>query len=82
VLGDVGRRVAEIRRELGWTQAVLAEHLGVTVNYVKNVEAGKENLTVRSLVRVANLVGVDVSALFEAPASRLARRPGRPKRTA
>jgi len=79
VLGDIGRRVAEIRREHGWTQSDLAERADVGLNYVKLIEAGRENLTVRSLVRLAALLSVELEALLLPPASRPPRRPGRPR---
>jgi transcriptional regulator with XRE-family HTH domain len=82
ILGDIGRRVAEIRREHSWTQAQCAELLGVSVNYVKSVEAGAENLTIRSLVRWAELLGVELEDLLSPPRSRAARRPGRPRKLA
>ena len=77
VIADVGRRIAEQRRARGWTQEVLAEGLGVSLKYVQRIEAGRENLTLRSLVRVAQLLSVEAAALLEAPRSRGVAR-GRP----
>lgn|SRR5579872_1409049 len=51
---DVGRRIAELRRERGWTQEHLAERLGLQANNLQRIELGMQNLTVRSLVRLAN----------------------------
>jgi transcriptional regulator with XRE-family HTH domain len=79
VRGDVGRIVAELRRARGLTQERLAEELRVTLKYLQRVEAGKENLTIGSLVKIANRLRVKVKALFEEPASRHIRR-GRPPR--
>ena len=77
VAKDVGRRVAEIRAERGLTQERLAEALNVSPKYVQRIEAGRENLTIESLVRIANHLRVKVGALFERPATRVVR-PGRP----
>ena len=79
VLRGVGRRAAELRRAKALTQEQLAEKLRLTVQYLQRVEAGKENLTVRSLVRLAKLLGVHVRELFAPPSSRKAP-PGRPRR--
>ena len=77
----VGRRVAERRRAMELTQEVLAEHLEVTVKYLQRLEAGRENLSVRSMVTLANALGVAPSSLLRPPI-RLARpRPGRPRST-
>lgn len=55
---SVGRRVAEVRAGRGITQEKLAEQMEVTVRYLQRIEAGEEKLTLRSLVTLANLLGV------------------------
>jgi transcriptional regulator with XRE-family HTH domain len=77
-LKDVGRRLAELRRERAWTQEELAERLGLQTNNLQRIELGMQNLTVRSLVRLANALGVTLGDLFEPPTSRTVR-PGRPR---
>ncbi len=79
ILDRIGRRVAELRAEAGLTQDRLAEALAVSVQYLQRVEGGRENLTVRSLVRIATALGVAFTALFKTPRLK-ARKPGRPKR--
>lgn len=62
------------------TQERFAEEvLGMSLKYLQAVEAGRENLSVISLVKLANLVRVRVSDLFNPPATREVRR-GRPPR--
>ncbi len=77
VLSNVGGRVAELRRAAGYTQDALAERLDVNVQYLQRVEAGRENLTVRSLVKLAVCLRVEVASFFEVPAA--VRRAGRPR---
>ncbi len=77
LIRDVGRRIAEIRAARGWTQEALAEHAHVSLKYLQRVEAGRENLTLRSVVRLANHLRVPVGDLFERPRSRAVRQ-GRP----
>lgn len=77
VIHDIGRRIAELRRERGFTQEELAEKCGCTVGYLRRVEGGV-NLTVESLVQFANVLGVPVPKLFDAPADRTVRL-GRPR---
>lgn len=79
VIRDVGRRVAEGRMRRGLTQEQLAEEAGVSLKYLQRVEAGKENLTVQSLVKLANLLRVEVIELFKRPRSARPG-PGRPPR--
>jgi transcriptional regulator with XRE-family HTH domain len=80
VIQNVGRRVAELRIERGWTQEMLAERLGVSLKYVQSVEAGRENLTLQSLVKLANNLRAEVIALFQPARTRNAG-PGRPPTT-
>jgi transcriptional regulator with XRE-family HTH domain len=77
VLRDIGRRVAELRRAKRLTQEQCAEGGGFAFKYLQRIEAGRENLTVRTLVRLAAFFGVSVGHLFRAPRSRIVRR-GRP----
>lgn len=76
---DVGRRVAELRREACLTQEQLAERLGVSPRWVRRLEQQGENATIHTLARVANAIGVEVAVLLEEPSDE-ARvvRPGRP----
>ena len=63
---DTGLRVAELRRQRGWTQEQLADALRFSLTYVKKVESGT-NLSVKSLCKFAAVFGVDVRELFDSP---------------
>lgn len=86
VFSDLGRRVAELRvlREL--TQERLSELLsldepvGWSNRQIQRIEAGGANLSIEALVKLADVLGVDVSELFEPPVSSRRPRPGRPVR--
>jgi transcriptional regulator with XRE-family HTH domain len=54
----VAQRVAAIRRAQGVTQEQLAERLGTAPRNIQRIEAG-QNLTLRTLERVAEALGVD-----------------------
>lgn len=77
IIADVGRRVAEVRHELGWTQQEAAEHLRMPLKNLQRIEAGM-NLTIRTLTRVARGFGIRTRELFDEPKSRERRRRGRP----
>jgi predicted transcriptional regulator len=55
--------IADLRRG-AMTQAELARKVGVSPKYVQRVEAGKQNITIASLVRFANALGVHPEHLF------------------
>lgn len=77
---DIGRRVAELRRERGLTQQALASKLRATMQWVQQIEYGA-NLTVHSLARVANALDIELEALLAPPnPSSYVIRPGRPPR--
>jgi len=76
-LRDVGRRIAELRVARGFTQEELSAQADCSLKYWQAIEAGRENLTVKSLVRIANLLWVRPADLWKPPKSRHVRR-GRP----
>jgi transcriptional regulator with XRE-family HTH domain len=78
ILRDVGRRVAEARTHRGWTQEEFAEEMGYSLKFAQRVEAGRENLTVKSLANLSEHLGVEVKALFSKPRTKKPG-PGRPK---
>lgn len=75
----LGRRVAELRRESGKTQSVLAERAGVTVRYVQALEAGDFNPTFTTLLAIARGLNTSPAELFVPPASTRPPARGRPR---
>jgi HTH-type transcriptional regulator / antitoxin HipB len=65
VKAHVGRRISQVRRALGVPQEQLAAKLDVTTQWFSRVENGHENLTIETLVRVANALGVRAVELFQ-----------------
>jgi len=59
---------------------MLAERLVVSVKYLQRVEAGQENLTLRSLVALANGLEIAIGELIQKPRSAQTRKPGRPRK--
>jgi transcriptional regulator with XRE-family HTH domain len=78
VARDIGRRIAELRRERGLTQEQLAVKLGTTFQWLAQVEHGR-NATIYTLVKMANALRVPLATLLTPPrpGSRAVRR-GRP----
>lgn len=56
----VGQEVRRARKEAGLTQAEIAVRLETSPTYVTNVEAGRLNLTLGQLTRVAAAIGADL----------------------
>ena len=78
VLDDLGRRLAELRRARGWTQAEVAERLGMLPRDYQAIEGGERAITIRSALTIAQVFEVPLHEMFMPPASREPRRPGRP----
>ena len=55
----VGPRLRQLRRERGQTQAEMARALGVSPAYVNLLENNQRSLSVRMLMRIAEVYGVD-----------------------
>lgn len=74
--GDLQRTLGEnlrrYRQSRGLSQEALADVLGVHRTYMGGVERGERNLTLRSLERIADSLGVKPLDLLRAP-----RRPSR-----
>ena len=57
---DIGRFVRQTRRRRGLSQSALADELGLTRQYVSEVEAGPGNLYITRLFEIFDELGIDV----------------------
>ncbi len=57
-------RVSSLRREKGWTQQLLAGRSKLPRSYIADMEGARRNPSLRSLLRVANALGVPLHVLF------------------
>jgi DNA-binding XRE family transcriptional regulator len=60
----VGRRVAAARRARSLTQEQLAENLHIAARALQKIESGTENVTLRTIARIAETLGLDPVALI------------------
>lgn len=75
----VGRRIQELRRSKKLTQQGVADAMGMEVSNYARIEGGRANVTLDSLVRIANALDTPILSLFKAPKS-LEVPKGRPRR--
>jgi transcriptional regulator with XRE-family HTH domain len=63
-----GKRLAEVRKQKGWSQEKLALESGIARSYLGGVERGKRNIALMNICRLANTLGVAPAdlMLFEA----------------
>lgn len=63
---EFGRRLRQLRRDKGWTLAVLAERSGLAISTLSKAERGVISLTYDRLSLLARGLDVDLAALFHA----------------
>lgn len=63
-LKDVGRRVKERRKRLGWSQQELAEKVGYAdKGLISRIESGSLNVSMDKMIKLASALGVNVADL-------------------
>jgi transcriptional regulator with XRE-family HTH domain len=70
----VGRNLRAYRQARGLSQEAFADMVGVHRTYMGGLERGERNLTLRSVERIAERIGVDPLVLMNAKADRRLRR--------
>lgn len=60
----LGKRIREERRRLNLTQAQLAEDIDISDTYMGAIERGERSLTLDTLVRLVNRLGVSVDYIL------------------
>lgn len=53
----IGQRIAELRKEKGMSQQVLADQTGLQRPHLTRLEAGKYGVTIDVLSQIANVLG-------------------------
>jgi len=61
----LGRKIQKLRKEKGLTQEELAESLGFSRVYMGYIEQGRENPSLKLLMKLARKFGVKVEDLFK-----------------
>lgn len=64
VLRGIGLRVKALRKQRGMTQSEVAEACGLNKQYISDVEHGKRNPSILTLVRIANAMTCTLSDIF------------------
>lgn len=62
---DLGKRIRELRQQTGLSQEKFALKIGMDRTYFASVEAGKRNIAIVNIKKVADGLGITLSELFE-----------------
>lgn len=61
----LGVRIKELRNQKGLSQEKFALDIGMDRTYFASVEAGKRNIAIINIKKIADGLGVSLSELFE-----------------
>ena len=61
----LGNRIRTLRQENGFSQEKFALNIGMDRTYFASVEAGKRNVAIVNIKKIADGLGVTLSELFE-----------------
>ena len=61
----VSKNIRKLRKQLGWSQEILAEKTGVSAPYITQIEVGKRTPSLDIVEKLASALGVEYKTLFE-----------------
>ncbi len=64
LLREIGSRIHTRRKELGFTQELLAEKMEVSVQMISNLELGKKAIRPENLVKLCRVLQVSADAIL------------------
>ena len=65
ILKNISRNMKIYRNKNGLSQEKLAEKCNLHRTYIGAVERAEKNLTIKSLVKIANALEIDIEMLFK-----------------
>ena len=60
-----GQRIRELRLKNGLSQEKFALQIGMDRSYLASVEAGKRNISLMNIKKIADGIGITLSELFQ-----------------
>lgn len=65
VTRKLGNRIQNLRKQTGLSQEKFALQINMDRTYFASVEAGKRNISISNIKKIADGLGVSLSKLFE-----------------
>lgn len=62
---EFGKRIQELRKDTGLSQEKFALQIGMDRTYFASVEAGRRNISICNIKKIADGLGVSLSELFK-----------------
>jgi len=60
---EFGRTIRARRKELGYTQAFLADYAGVSASFLSELENGKETIQLGKAMTIMSLLGMNMAVM-------------------
>jgi len=60
----IGIRIAELRKNAGFTQEQLAGKMEISSKYLSSIERGKENPTLNTFINISEALNIDLGEIF------------------
>ena len=61
---EIGNRIRKYRKEMGLTQAVLAEKVNLSTEYICEIETGRKNASLVALTGISDALGASIDELL------------------
>lgn len=61
----IGKRIQELRKRQNLSQEQISEKADISPNYLSRIECGKENPTLDMLIKLANVLKVEMWEMFD-----------------
>lgn len=59
-----GQNIKQIRKQRNLTQKQLADQIEISRSYLSDIENGRKNLSIKTVKKLANSLGLSVTDLF------------------
>ena len=63
-LSEIGARICNKRKALGYTQEQIAEMMDVSIQMVSNLERGNKSIRIDNLVKLSKILGVSTDYIL------------------
>ena len=67
ILDEIGESIVALRKQKGWTQERLALNSGISSSYLRLIEHGEANPTIKELTRIAAVLDIELHNPFDVP---------------
>lgn len=63
-LKEIGRRISERRRQLGYTQEQMAEWMNVSIQMISNLERGNKSMRIENLLKISSILNISTDYIL------------------